>query len=444
MRIGLINAFDSHDRKQSYFPALGLGYLASYVRAHDDERHEFVVAESSSELVSARPELVGISTTTQAFELSKGIAREVKRYLGAGVILGGVHITALPETLPEEVDVAVLGEGEETFLELVRLYRRYGGWPVSVLRDLANIVYWDDGKRIENPRSRVKRPLDSLPFPDRDIMKSVLFQGGAHVIGSRGCPYDCAFCYNRSFWLQVSAHSPARFAEEIIHVLDRYSPDWIYVYDDLFVATVRRLREIVDVLEKRGIPERTSFRVYLRANMLTEEVCCLLRRMNTRAVDIGFESNSTRVLKLMQKKVTPEANQACLDLCSRFGIGVYGTFIMGWPQERVEDAEATIRFIEQNRAKLRSALTIPLYAYPGTWVWEHAVARGLVSAKMDFNLIQTSTVEYFDIEQYIMLNDEMSKSQLARALTTCFALQHEILYGGSGRREAIIVSGMDY
>jgi anaerobic magnesium-protoporphyrin IX monomethyl ester cyclase len=433
MKIALINAFDAHDRKQHYFPALGLGYLAAYVKEQVPGRYEFLVAESRQDVLRAQPDLVGISTTSQAFELSKAMAGDFKESLGVPVVLGGVHITALPETLPRQIDIAVLGEGEETFFRLLQLFERHGRLTENQLADFPNVAYWRRGQRVINPRQRPNRPIDNIPFPDRSIMKKVVFQGGVHMIASRGCPYDCSFCYNRTFWLGVSAHSPLYFAREVAHLIASYKPAWIYVYDDLFLTHPKRLRKIVNFLEAYHIPQQTAFRVYLRANALDDEVCNLLRRMNVRAVDIGFESNSARVLAWMNKRTTPEVNQRCLDLCHRNEIDVYGTFIIGWPGEQPEDVEASIRFIERNKHKFRSALTIPLYPYPGTRVWNDALRRGLVSTEMDFNRIQTSTVDTFDIDSYIMLNPDMSREKFEKYLNTFFALHNEILPAKAAR-----------
>lgn len=441
MKVALINACDEHDLKQRYFPALGLGYLAAFAQKHAPGRYEYAIARTADEVVATQPDVVGISSTTQSFELSKLMAARFKRSLGTPVILGGVHITALPETLPRDVDIAVLGEGEETFLHLVELYRSRGQYTSEALRGLSSIAYRQDGRIVANPRHRANHEIDCLPFPDRTLMRNVVFQEGAHIIASRGCPYNCSFCYNRSFWLGVSSHSPDYFVREVRHVVDEYGPRWIYIYDDLFAVQEPRLSEIVNLLRRSGVTEHTAFRIYLRADGLTDDVCALLKNMNVRSIDVGFESNSARILGMMDKKRGPESNQRCVDLCQRFGIGVYGTFIIGYPGEQPKDIDATIDFIRCNKLRLRSALTIPLYAYPGTRVWEYARRRRLVSPDMNFNSVQTSQVESFNMDSYILLNPEMSRHHFKAYFDICMELYNEILYEPSQAKETTVGSG---
>ena len=128
MKMMFINAINPYSEVQNRWPNLGLGYLASALREHfGPKEFEFKIVDSDveRELDAFKPHVVGITSVSQNYNYAKAYARAAKKR-AIPVIIGGVHISALPETMTEDMDVAVLGEGEETIVELMEVLL-YGG-----------------------------------------------------------------------------------------------------------------------------------------------------------------------------------------------------------------------------------------------------------------------------------------------------------------------------
>ncbi|RLC67383.1 MAG: hypothetical protein DRI48_02470 [Chloroflexi bacterium] len=302
---------------------------------------------------------------------------------GALVVVGGTHISAIPETLSPDMDLGVIGEGEETLAEIVRLLQACDSRPgLSHWAEVPGLVFRkpDGGLHITRPRAPIE-PLDRIPFPARDLLSpdSKYY----HLISSRGCPYNCVFCSSTRFWGGVRFHSPEYVVQEIEMILDKYQPQHLTFFDDLFIASRKRLRRIVELIRQQGIHERVAFQLTVRANLIDEETIDLLQQMNVFDVLIGLESGNERALRFLKSNVTLEQNQRAVDLLHAGGIGVSATFIIGAPHETRQEILQTLAFIKRN--PLSEARTYVLTPLPGTPVWDMAQARGLVNDNMDWS-----------------------------------------------------------
>jgi len=154
--------------------------------------------------------------------------------------------------------------------------------------------------------------------------------------------------------------------------------------DDQFAVDIQRLEDIVSKIEEKGLNKKVIFFCYLRADQVNDKVLILLKRMNVKIIFIGFESGSDRILKyLKQENCSVETNQNAFNLCNKYKMLVYGSFIFGSPQEAMEDMEKTYNFIKRNRMALIEVQTLtPL---PGTKIWDYAKKRGIVSDKMNWD-----------------------------------------------------------
>ena len=370
----------------SFYQPLGLGYLCSYLKEYAGFQGT-VIEEDLGDLLAHRPDVVGISSTTLDMQLARNYARRVKRELGVPVLLGGVHITTLPRSLPEEFDVGVIGEGEETLRELVELFRREGAFPPAVLQRVPGLCYRENGRiRMTAARELIK-DLDRIPLPDRDALG---YHGGAtYMLTSRGCPYRCRFCASRVHWgKRFRCFSARKVVEEIGELVERYHTESIHLFDDVFVANRSRLEEIARLARERGLDKKVSLSCAVRAEAADESLIETLKSMNVVRVTFGAESNSARVLSYLKRgRATPEANQRAVDLCWRGGLQVGLSFIKGVPGETLNDIFKTYDFIFENiRArKIDIADVNDLAPFPGTEIWDIAKARGLVAEDMDWD-----------------------------------------------------------
>ena len=383
LRVLLAEAVDRSKLEETFAPNLGLGYLASYLRSKvEGVDVRLIDRDLAGALESFQPHVAGISSVSQNYNRAKCMAR-VCHESGSLVVIGGAHISALPETLSPHMDLGVIGEGEATMAEIVQVFCDHGPQPgPSHWAEVPGVVFRDpQGEIHRTPARPLIEPLDRIPFPARDLLPPN--SSYYHMISSRGCPYNCTFCSSTRFWGRVRFHSPEYVVQEVETLLDAYAPQHITFFDDLFIASRKRLRRIVSLIRERGIHKRVAFELTVRANLVDEETVDLLQRMNVFNVIMGLESGNDRVLRSLKGNVRLEQNQRAVDLLSEAGIGISATFVIGAPDETREEILDTLTFIRQN--PLSEARTYLLTPLPGTPIWDEAQDRGLVSDDMDWD-----------------------------------------------------------
>ena len=402
MRIALLEAFDP-TRPDRVFMPMGLAYVGAWLERHLPEVEVHVV-EDPSRALDLEPDLVGISAVSPNFPDALDLAREIRDHLGVPVILGGPHITALPESLPETCAVGVLGEGEETMQDVVALLQRKGRLDPEDLAGIPGLVHHAaGGPSVTLPRPPLK-PLDRIPFPKRD------WPGIERVpqwsFTSRGCPYRCRFCSTARFWESYRMHSARYVVDELKTLVERFDLDFHILMDDLFAVNLPRLAEIAQ-LARAELGRPLELTATIRADLVTPPMCHLLREVGVTICHLGLESGSDRVLSYLKKETTTAArNQEALDLLAEHGLLAVGSFIVGSPVEEEEDLRLTWRFVRRNlrAGKLLSFTFGPLVAFPGTAVWEEARARGLVDErKVDWRALDID-LRHFDLARYTLLS----------------------------------------
>lgn len=382
LKIGFIQAKNEID-VQWYRP-LSFGYLKAYIEKDLGERIEMQFLESLRDIDNYN--ILGISSTSQDFSIAKEMARSIKRQNREIIaILGGHHITYLPETLPEEFDIGVIGEGEETFLELIRyLFKHHLILKPDNLRSIRGIIFRENGNIVITPRRDLISSLDNIPFPYRS-------KGSApYLFSSRGCPYRCRFCSSSAFWGITRFFSAGYVIKEIEIILEQF-PELknISVWDDLFIVNKPRFKKFVEMVEEKEINKRVNFTLAVRANLVNDELCEALKRINVSSVGFGAESGSDRILNILNKGVTVKQNQETLDLLYKYKVPVSCSFIVGIPTETEKDVQLTYEFILKNiiERKLSPNPSVNiLMPMPGTKVWGYAIEKGLIDTKnMDWN-----------------------------------------------------------
>ncbi len=376
LRIGFLQATNEIDVQ--WFRPLAFGYLKAYLQTHLDFPVDMEFLVKPEECVSF--EVIGISSTSQAFTAAKELADSIRKTCEkALIILGGHHITYFPETLPDEFDLGVIGEGEETFLEIIRAFADGDSKITSErLRSIRGIAFRENGAIVRTPLRELIFPLDSIPFPTRS-------KDSAYLFSSRGCPYRCAFCSSSAFWKETRFFSADYVVREIEQLLKQF-PDLhhIAIWDDLFVVNKPRFHDLVRLIEKKGINRKATFSFSVRANLVDDALCYALKRINVSATSFGAESGSNRVLKVLNKGTSVEMNQKALDTLRKHNIATKCSFIVGSPTETEEDVISTYEFIRRNvlDGKLDPASPVNiLIPMPGTEMWAYATKTGKIDAK---------------------------------------------------------------
>jgi anaerobic magnesium-protoporphyrin IX monomethyl ester cyclase len=435
LKIGFIQAKNEID--VNWFKPLAFGYLKTYLEKYLEVPVEMYFMENLEGFDEF--DIIGISSTSQDFAIAAEIARSIKKSKEQIVIiLGGHHITYLPQTLPKEVDIGVIGEGEQTFLELVRLFCDNSLQKIKQenLEKIDGIVFHGDhGPTVTSCRKLIE-PLDNIPIPFRPKSDKI------YLFTSRGCPYRCTFCSSSAFWKKTRFFSAEYVVAEIESLLCQFSKlRHISIWDDLFIANLPRLRKIVSLLAEKGINKKVNFDLAVRANLVNDELCELLKTMNAMSVAFGAESASNRILELLNKGVTVQTNQKAIDTLHRYGFQVGCSLVIGCPTETEEEVRNTYEFILRNikEGKISPQCSVNILSpMPGTKIWDDAVKDGLLDIQnMDWTRLavfasyRNSNIE--DFSQWLQCRRKNNSIYLAES-----SLPQEQLYKLMSHYEQII------
>ncbi|TET44403.1 MAG: hypothetical protein E3J66_00870, partial [Dehalococcoidia bacterium] len=204
---------------ESQHPPLGFGYIASSLRKEFGDTFKFKVIKSNltSGIKSFQPDIVGISSVSKNYTLAKEHAGTARK-AGLPVIIGGVHISFMPQTLTGDMDVGVVGEGEKTIVDLMASFMANNGFEKSELLDIEGIMFRDSGNlKITKPRELI-RPLDSIPYPARELLE---IKKHTSMLSSRGCPYKCAFCSTARLTGNQARYASAEYVADEIEMIHR-------------------------------------------------------------------------------------------------------------------------------------------------------------------------------------------------------------------------------
>ena len=382
MRVLLINPF--YPISETPSPPLGLAYLASALLAAGAEvRVLDLVVQPSGEEALAReldafhPGLVGLTAVTMNVDRALALAGAVKRRAPEIVtVMGGPHVTfSARETLEAcpALDVVVLGEGEQTLVELCRALASAKG-----LEAVAGIAFRSEQGIRVTPRRRPIRDLDHLPLPARHLLPLGRYRALGMPISmttSRGCPHACIFCVGRRMvGARVRFHSPGRVVDEL-EQLAHLGFHQVNLADDLFTADHDRCAAVCDEILERGLHVKwTSF---ARVDTVSVDLLSRMRAAGCTAVSFGVESANSGILKTIRKRITPDQVVAAIDMCAQAGVTPYASFILGLPGETPDTLRETLDFGKRLEDKGLIYGFHLLAPFPGTEVRERAAELGL-------------------------------------------------------------------
>ncbi len=351
--------------------------------ALNDENNVWI--EMKSLLEATRPDLVGVYTSTVAYPIVLKILRYVKELDSQCVtILGGPHVTLLPDEIMthKEVDFILMGEAEYT---LVKLCDSLSDGKKD-FKDIAGLGYRSGDEVIINREYNFIENLDELSIVDRKTLlnwdKFPLWTVASTIIGSRGCPYRCTFCSSSALWKHsVRYRSIEHVMEELKYLKQTFNIKSFAFWDDIFFAQKSVAVGFCKMLirEKLGLTWTCS----TRANLIDDELVSLMKRSHCTQIALGVESGSDRVLEAIKKDTTVNLVRNAVKLIRRHGLRFCAAFIVGLPYEKEEDIRKTISLIREIKPDSLNVSTF--FPYPGTEAYAEVVKLGLLPEDFDWS-----------------------------------------------------------
>lgn len=354
------------------------------------------IEANATAILATKPDLVGISATTCAFLEGVDLATEIKRQRPEiQIVVGNVHASSIGAPLLElfpELDFLCIGEGEGPMLELAD-----GKAP----RDIANLVWRDNGRIVANPRRSRILDLDTLPFPAYEKLAgfpqgyhlplfSYVKRWGATMITSRGCPYTCSFCDRTVFERQYRSNSPEYIHAHMRHLRDRFGVRHINFYDDLFTANVKRVTALCEKLIRE--PLGMNFNCAIRTGHTPGDLLKLLKRAGALMVSLGIESADPEMMRRHKAGVTLDAVRDTVRQIHAAGLRAKGLFIFGLPGETPETVKTTSDFIlSLNLDDMNMTKFSPLYGAP---IWDECASNRSGEMQEDWRLMNCLNFVY--------------------------------------------------
>jgi len=330
-----------------------------------------------------KPYLFGISCYTASIGRGYQIAKFIKEnYPGSKIIMGGIHPTVLPEEVLNSgyVDIVVRQEGDETLNLLYDILKKQEDF--SQLLGISFIN--KDGSIVHNKNASLLSDLNLLPsFPyylfEDDLDKYNL----GFIFSSRGCPYDCIFCSQRSIsGGKYRFTSSKRIIEEIDLLVNKYKQKYISFFDDNFVVDKERVRELCNMMRERNFKEKAIFNCQTRGDAVDVEILEQLKSAGFKSIFFGLETSSERLMKIINKGETVEQNRVGVKLAKQMGFSVSAAFILGLPTETKKERRQAYRMAKElDLDDVRFNNATP---YPGTVLYKIAIEENRFNPGKDW------------------------------------------------------------
>jgi anaerobic magnesium-protoporphyrin IX monomethyl ester cyclase len=396
MKILLIYPYPLFDRSQEedIKPVpIGLYYVGAMLKEHGydvEVLNWFNIHKTphkiSEVLVEKRPDIIGFSVLNAnrwgALEIA-GIAKELNP--AVKIVFGGVAATFLWKHFLKhfsQVDFVVLGEGEYTFLNLVKWIEKKD---TRGLKNINGIAFRSRGKVIKTKKADVIQDPDELPIPAK-------YFDYQHVTFSRGCPWKCTFCGSPQFWgRKIRFHSPENFVNHL-ELLYRKGITSFYVSDDNLTIKKKEVIEICRKILERGL--RITWVAISRVSYIDEEILYWMRKAGCTQISYGIESGSEKIRTLLDKNVKIEDVKRAFSLTKQYGIVARAYFIYGSPEETWETIQETIDLVCEIKPLI--CVFYILEIYPGTKLYLDLQGRSNVTD--DFWLNRAEGICYFETD----------------------------------------------
>lgn len=381
------------------FP-LGPGYLAACLQLANVEVdtycmdvHHYSNDELATFLEGKAYDLVCLGYMGPRFK--KGIDETCKTIRGvlhpdSWFVIGGYGPSSCPEYMLDQTgaDVLVVGEGEETIIEVMMAKR---GMDMA-LEDVQSVIFMKDGMVVTNPRRRTIKYLNTVPMPAWDLFPMDSYTNclkfakmeetdrAFPLISTRGCTDKCSFCFRLDSGIRV--RKPEQVVAEMKELNSRFGVNYFYFVDELAIVSRTQILKLLSLIREELPP--IKFRMDCRVTMFDDEIAIALKEAGCVFLNVGFETSSQEVLDQMNKRATVDQNVAAAETAMRHGIGIGINMIWGMPGDSLETMRQNAAFIKRFNQYDQIRTIRPVTPYPGSPLFNMAVENGDLEGPDDF------------------------------------------------------------
>lgn len=442
----LIDANNSWISKNKQVPEqavlpIGLMYLAAYLKENIKDIeikliNTLVDINENSELIEEikayEPDLIGIRVLSTNLNYFNKLVKDIPTNFP--IVVGGPHINLQPlQTLRNpRVDFIVLNEGEETFLRFISEFRK-----TKDFSEIKGLGFKKGSKLIVNPRRAFIENLDKLPFPDYSLVDlekyskflsyGYTFRKQGIILSSRGCPFNCHYCFNFT-GRKFRKRSAKNVFKEIKFLYDVYEIRDFFIVDDNFNVDRQRAIDIFNLIINSEIKINLYFTSGLRGDLVDKEFIDLMVKAGTIWVTFGVETVNKRVQKFVNRISDNDKVKRAIEYCCEKGIMVGVFFMVGFPTETKVEAMETLNFIK-SIPKITMPYLFGVKFYPGTKLYEIGKQMQIIDSD-DKNIFKPyheinthktdklSEEDFRELFTYYMREIFLSRERLKNAIKT--------------------------
>jgi radical SAM superfamily enzyme YgiQ (UPF0313 family) len=353
-----------------------------------------------------KPDIIGYSLTTGNHKEYLEINRKIKKKFNIYSVFGGPHPTFYPETIEEDgVDAVCIGEGEEAFVEFLDRLKK-NDFPQKTKNFWVKV----NGKIFKNPVRDLLQNLDSLPFPDRELIynKDKLLRDLKikRFIASRGCPFKCTYCFNRQYneiykynkGKIIRQRSVDNILKEIKQVRKKYPLGVVKFVDDTFNINKEWLLEFCEKYKKEiNLP----FICNVRADLMSPEIARQLKNAKCMLVYMGIETGDEKIRKeILERNMSDEQIINACRMVKQHGIKIVSQNMLGLPGESLAYSFKTIKLNSECKPDLPGFSIFQ--PYPGTALSNYAIENSYFDGdfdKLGTSYLSTTALNYSDINK---------------------------------------------
>jgi len=426
-RYSITNNNFTNEINYNYNFPLGLGYISSVLKQTDyhvdclnlNHHKGYIEDIVTNALCKHNYDYVCTGHVSAGYRIIEKIINTVHIHKSRPkTILGGIIVTSEPELMFNSLnpDYIVIGEGENTIIELLEYLEHKGN-----IEEVDGIGYRDKNDNIVFTKQRKPiTDLSILPIPDFEgfefekklkhqhtndnYFNNVFDIPRAYpIMGSRGCPFQCSFCYHYNKFIERTIIS---IMEELNIMVKQYKINTVVLYDDCFSTSTERIYEFCEGINKlkKEITWDLKWTCAMTVKTLDKEILKMMKDSGCDVIGYGFESYSSSVLKSMKKPITPQLIDHALHETLDAGIALAANFIFGDIAETTETSNETLEYWKKNcKGQVAIFLIMP---YPGSAIYNHCIEKGIIKDKLDFikndiivttfNMTNTMTCDEFE------------------------------------------------